>query len=147
MFQEEMEDTFCVRFFLQFDDDTKAGPVRLITDFRHTFNLFIKSKFFHLLDEVRLVHFIRELGDGDLFTATFELLDLGLRPDDDLSFTGLKCFQDALFPHDRSSGREIRTCDILECVFRRINLAFQTRDSEIEHFGQVMRRNLRRITS
>ena len=146
MLQEEMEHTFRIGFLLQFDDDADAGPVGLVTDFGDTFDFAVETELFHLLDEVRLVHLIREFGDGDLFTAALKWLDDRFGTDDDLAFAGLERLQDAVFAHDDPARREVRSLHITECVIRRLDLTFQAGDGEVEHLGQVVRRDLGRIT-
>ena len=73
-----------IRIALELDDDPQAVPVRLVAQVRDALDRLVANQFGDLLDQLRLVDLVRNLGDDDRpAVAACRLLDLGLRADDE----------------------------------------------------------------
>ena len=132
------------RVALELDHDAHAVAVGLVAHVADLGELLVAHQPRDLLDEARLVHHERDLGDDDPLGVRVDLFDLGLRPHDDAAAPGPVRVTDALAAAHVAAGREVRTLhDLLELLLREVGLGEQ-RDDRIADLGQVVRRDVRR---
>ena len=152
---EFVQHDLCVRVTFHVDHDTDIA-FRVILDIGDTFDLLVVRQFRDSLDEFVLHHAIRQFGDHDALTTIVVRLDVGIRTDDDATTTGLVSILHALVTVDRTTGREIRSLDILHQVFHRdlrtelivharLNI-IDIRATAVDHLREVMGRHVRRHT-
>ena len=93
---------------LQLDHDAHAVLVGLVAQLRDALDQLAAHQVGDALEQPRLVHLVRQLGDDDRLAAVrVDLLDLGLRPHDDAAAAGRVGVVDLARAVDDAGGREI----------------------------------------
>ena len=93
---------------LQVDHDAHAVAVRLVAQVRDALDRLLAHQFGDLLDEPRLVHLVRDLGDDDRrAVALLRRLDFGLGADDHRPAARPVGLRDAGPADDHAAGREV----------------------------------------
>jgi hypothetical protein len=130
---------------LDLDDDAHAVLVGLVaqTVGRDALDLLVLDQLGDLLDQPRLVHLVRQLGDDDGSRPSLSVLDLGLARTEDAAAAGAIGLEDAgaplMMPAVGKSGPG--TCCISASM---ADLGIvDDRDGGVDHFGQVVRRDVR----
>ena len=99
---------------LQLHDDAHAGAVGLVPDVADALELLLPDELGNLLDQPRLVHLIRNLGDDDALAVVLLVdLDFGARAHGDGAAAGLIRAVNPLPPADEARGGEVWTGDEL----------------------------------
>ena len=108
------------RIALQLDDDAHAVLVGLVAQVGDAFELLVANQVGDVLDQLRAVDLIRNLGDDDLrLVRGFLLLDHRTRAHDDAAATRLLIILDAGAAVDVAARREVGTLDELPDLARR----------------------------
>src|SRR5690606_30385323 len=84
----------------------------LVAQLADTFEFLFLDQLGDLLDQPRLVHLVRDLGDDDRFAAVVGHFDLGLGTDAHAATAGAVAGDDAGSTVDDAGGREIRARDV-----------------------------------
>ncbi len=128
----------------QLDDHAQAILVGLVAQLGDAFDLLLFHQFGDALDQPRFVQLIGDLGDDDrVFIGLFVGFDLGTRTHEDAAAAGLVRFDDTGATVDDARRREIRPLDVFhQAVDRDLGIIDQ-REAAIDHFAQVVRRNVR----
>ena len=134
------------RVLAHFDDDAHAVLVGLVaqTVGRNAFDDFFFVQVGDLLDQPRLVHLIRQLGDDDRFAPGAVDFDFGFRAHEDAAAAGAIRFENARRAVDDAAGREIRAGNVLHQHVQSDRRIVDQRHDRVDHFAQVVRRNIRR---
>ena len=126
---------------LQVNHDTHTFAVRLIVYIRDAIDFLISDKFCNLLDELRLVHIVRNLVNNNLIVSSFRF-DVCLRTNDDTSTTCLVCFLHSIQTADNTASWEVRSFDVFHQTFCGDFRVVNHGNASINHFAQVMRRDI-----
>src|SRR6185312_13808195 len=132
------------RVLAQLEDDAHAVSVRLVADVADALELLVLDELGHLLDEARLDHHVRDLGDDDRGAALLVLFDLGLAAHDDRAAAGLVGEVDALASEDEARGREVRPRDELHELVDGRSGVVDERDRAVDDLADVVRRDVGR---
>ena len=142
---------------LDLDVDPHPVAVRLVAQVGDAVDLLVLDEVGDLLEQRRLVHLVRQLGDDDRHALAVELLELDLGAHDDpaaavgvhladrvdrLPFAGDVAL--LLEPVDRAAGREVRAADVLAEVVRGDVRVVDDRDRGVADLAEVVRRDVRR---
>src|SRR5690606_31403937 len=95
-----------------------------------------------LLDQPRLVHLVRDLGDDDRLAAVVGHLDLGAGADAHAAAAGAVGQLDAADAVDDAGGGEVRAGDVLH---QRVDVQLRVvdqRQQAVHHLGEVVRRDV-----
>ncbi len=106
---EVVEDDLGVLAALELDDDAHAVLVGLVAQLGDALELLAAHQLGDALDQARLVHLVRQLGDDDgLAAGVVVFLDLGLGADDDAAAAGRVGGVDFAGAVDDAGRREVR---------------------------------------
>ena len=135
--------------FSQIDRDTHTLTAGMIVKVYDAVDFLLPHQFSDLGDQTGFVHQERKLRDNDLCPPVRRCLDAGDCTDPDLSFSCPVGFFDPAAAHDGGSRGEIRSFYDIQQFFNRCFPLFFHRVVDdlyhsIDHFPQVMRRNIRR---
>ena len=126
---------------LQLDDDAHAVLVGLVAQLRDALDQLAAHQVGDALEQPRLVHLVRQLGDDDGFAAVVvDLLDLGPGTHQDAAATGRVGGVDLARAVDDAGGREVRAGHQLHQLGDRDLGPVDQRDAGVDHLGQVVRR-------
>ena len=144
MLVELVEDDVRVRVAAQVDDDAHAAAVRLIVERRDALDLLVAHELRDALDELCLVHLVRQLRHDDARLAVRERLDAGIRAHlDDASARRIGA-PDTLAAEDEARRREIRALDDLhEILDRRLRMVDE-HERAVDDLTHIVRRDVRR---
>ena len=129
---------------LELDDDAHAVAVALVADVADLVDDLVVHQLGHALDEPRLVHLVRDLGNDDRVFVLGDVLDGGLGAHHEASAAGAIGLGDSGASRDEAAGGEVRALHELQHVFERGVRIVHQRDAGIDDFCQVMRRNVGR---
>src|ERR1700747_2692961 len=104
-----VEDDFRLLVALHFDDDAHAFAVALIANVRDAFDFLVVDEFGDVLDEIFLVHLIRQFGDDDVLAILAALFDGCLGPHLEAAAASFIGLLDAFAAVDVACGGEVRT--------------------------------------
>src|SRR5690606_8036122 len=126
----------------QLDDDAHAGPVRLVPEVRDAVHLLVAVELGDLLDKVRLVDQVRDLGDDDALAPVGQLFDAGLGPDPDAPAPGRVGLLDPLPAQDDGARWEVRPLhDLHEVLKVRVGVVDQ-KHKAVHDLPQVVGRDV-----
>ena len=131
---------------LQLDYDAHTVPVRFILNMGDAVDLFLAHLFGDFFDHRGLVHLIANLIDDDGKPVLANFFDTGLSPHNHAAAplkVGFACTGPA--QHDPACG-EVGAGNIFNQLFRGQIGIFDQRLTGIDHFAQIVRRNVRRHT-
>ena len=141
-----------IGFPLQVDDDPHTGPVRLIAQVRNTFKALVLDKISNTLDQLGLVHLIRDLRNDDPVTVVRKLFHFHVCPNDRAAASCPVSLFDIACAVDSCSGGKIRAfndldqfVDICFPIFQ--HMIINDLDNRIDDFSQVVRGNAGRHTN
>ena len=126
---------------LEFDDDAHAVAIALVADVADLVDHLVVHQFGDALDEPRLVHLVRNLGDDDRVLLLGEVLDGNLGAHQESSASGAIGFGNAAAAVNESAGREVRSLHELHDLGQRCQRIVHQRDASVDNLGQVVRRN------
>ena len=135
---------------LQPDHDPHSVAIALVAELipRNVGDDAFRHQLGDALDQLRLVHLVRYLGDDDRLPSARDVLQLRPRPHDEASASRLIALRNRRLPENRPARREVRPQHMLQTqrevravVLRRLR---QHRNRRVQHLGQVVRRNVRR---
>ncbi len=132
------------RVALQLDHDPNAVTRRrLVSQVRDVFDATVTHELGDLLDEARLVHHERDLGDDQSLASARPILDVGPRAHDHATPSRGIRFPNPGASVDEPPGREVRSRDVLQEVFdgcvRVLDQTFAGRDDLAEIVGRDVR--------
>src|SRR5690606_11460212 len=129
----------------QLDHDAHAVLVGLVAQLADPLEALLAYELGDLLDQPRLVHLVRQLGDDDrLSSAAVDLLGMRLRAHIDAAAPRRIRAVDALDAVDLPGGREIRPGDMLDQLRDADRRILEQRKARIDDLAEVVRRNIRR---
>ena len=130
---------------LQVEDDADPLAVRLVPEVGDPADLLLLDKLGDLLDQVRLVHLVGELGDDDaLPVVACIFLDQRARPHPDDPAASPVGGEDPLAAVDEAGRREVRPLDVVhEPVDGDFGVADHG-DRPVDHLPEIVGRNVRR---
>ena len=131
----------------RFDDDAHAVLVGFVAQLGNAFDALFLHQLRDLLNQARLVDLIRNFTDDDGFTPCL-LIDKHFRTTthEDSSASRAIRMHDASTAADDAAGREIWPANELHQIIDRQAWRIQQREAGVEHFLDVVRRNVRRHT-
>jgi KaiC/GvpD/RAD55 family RecA-like ATPase len=131
---------------LQLDHHAHAGLVRLVANLADAFDAFLAHQLADLDAQVRLVHLIRQFVDDDRLTADrfLDVLEMHLGAHHHAATTGAIAFLDAGRAVDDAGGGEIGRGHDFDQVFDADHRIAQHRQTGIDDFVQVVRRDVGR---
>ena len=131
-----------------------AFAIGFVAQIRNAFDGLLAHELGDLLDQPRLVHLIRNLGDDDrLLVALLRLLDRRLGAHQNRAAAGAVRRADARSTDDVAAGREVRALDeihqpvqllVLVELRAALLLGLDRPDDAVDDFAQVVRRNVGR---
>src|SRR5215212_566717 len=101
------------RLALELDDDAHTVAVGLVSQVGDVGELAVLDQLGDLLQEVALVHLVRDLGDHDLGPVPLYLLGVGPRLHPHRTASSLNGISDTAQPDDHAPCREVRPLDVL----------------------------------
>ncbi len=130
----------------QLDHHAHAILVGLIAQLADTFEFLFLDQLGDALDQLGLVDLIGQLVDQDLLAATnlVDILDGATGPYVDAATTGAVGLDDARAAVDDARRREVRPGNMLHQLIEGDIRIGNHRQTTIDHFGQVVRRNIGR---
>src|SRR5690606_9782521 len=127
----------------QLDNDAHAVLVGLVTQLGNALDLLFLDQLGDLLDQPRLVHLVRNLGNDDgLLATTLHILDFCTGTGVDTATAGAIRLHDAGATVDDAGGGEIRALDVFHQLIDGQLAVLDQRQTAIDHFAQVVRRNV-----
>ncbi len=151
---EVVQDHFRHFAALQLDDDAHAFAIGFVAKIRNAFDGLLADELGDLLDQPRLVHLIRNLGDDDrLLVALLRLLDRRLGAHQNRAAAGAIRRADARSPDDVAAGREVGALHELHQAVQflvlvelgaALLLGLDRPDDAVDDFAQVVRRHVGR---
>ena len=126
---------------LQFDHDAHAVAIALVANVGDVFDGLVVDQLGHALDQVALVHLIRNFGDDDGVAVFRERFDRGAGAHGEAAASVLVGIENSRLAVDDSGGREIRAFDDLQNLRQRGRGIVHQRDRGIDDLGQIVRRN------
>ena len=147
IFKEIIQNQLGIGILFQLNSNTKPVTVRLIPHFCNASYLIIDPNVINLLDQNSFVNVIRNFSDNNLLFAAFELFNLRPRTHDNAPLSSLIGFLNLISPLHNSSRWKVRARQKLHEF---VNLSFGVVnhiDHRIDDFCQIVRRNVRRISS
>ena len=129
---------------LEFDDDAHAVLVGLVAQLADALDLLVAHEVGDALQEARLVHLIGQLGDDDRLPALVHFLDVGAAADVQAAAARRVGGTDLGSAVDDAGGRKIRTRHDAHQLTERDLGAVDQGDAGIDHFAQVVRRDVGR---
>ena len=129
---------------LDLDDDADAVAVGLVPELGDALELLLAHELADLLDEVRLVHLVGDLGEDDRLALAAHLLRVPLRPHDDRAAAGVVGGARAGLAEDLGAGREVRPRHDLDQVVDRDRRVVDIGRAGVDDLAEVVRRDVRR---
>ena len=132
----------------QLDYHADTVLVRLIAQLGNTLKLLLFYQFGDLLDQTRLVELVGQFGNHDLLATAnlVDIFDMAASTDVNATAPGTVGLNDARTTIDDTGGREVRPRNELhQLVDADIGIA-DHRQTAVDHFGQVVRRDIGRHT-
>ncbi len=129
---------------LQLDHDPHAIAIALVTHIRNLVNDLFVHQLRDALDQRVLVDLVRNLGNDNCFASTRNLLGRRTRPHQEASPPRAIGLRNIRAPIQEAARRKIRTLHMLQHFFQTSQRIVDQRDRRIDHFRQIMRRNIRR---
>ena len=127
---------------LDLDDDAHAVAVGFVAQVGDALDLLLAHELRDLLDQRRLVHLIRDLGDDDRLALLADLLHLGLGPHDDGAAARGVGRLHASAAEDHAAGREVRTGNDLDQLFGRDVGILHEGQATVDDLAQVVGRHV-----
>ena len=143
--EELVEHELGLAVALEFDHDAHAVAVAFVANVGNRRRLiFVVHQLRDALDQARLVHLIRNLGDDDGFAVFVEGFDGGLGAHDEAAAAVLVGVHDSGAAVNDAGGREIRALHKFQNL-RELGVGIvHQRYGGVHDFGQVVGRNVRR---
>ena len=135
LFQQMIQHDLRQRIAFQFNDDSHAVAVGLVSQIRNPFDSLVFDKRCDRSNQLSLIYLVRQLRNDDaaaLFLAVF--LNFRLRPQQNLSPAGSVRLPDACSSHNNSAGREIRSRDASHKICQRGVGVIQHQNTGIDYF-------------
>ena len=135
------------RIALHFNHDTHAVFIRLVAQRADAFDAFVFDQLSDFLNQARFVHLIRNFMHDDGFATGFRV-SFHFRAGANVHFTAtgtIGLFNAAATVDDRG-GREVRARNMFHQPFNADVFVFNVGQTAVDHFGQVVRRNVGRHT-
>ena len=132
------------RFFvaLHFDDDAHSVAVAFVANIGDAFDFLVVDELGDVLDEIFLVHLIRQFGDDDVLAIFAALFDGCFGADLEAAAAFFICLLNSVAAVDVAGCGKIRTGNdlhhLLELGFR----IFDQQDCGFDDFLQIVRRNI-----
>jgi hypothetical protein len=127
-------------------DDAHAVAVALVAHVDDALDALLVAELGDLLDQVRLVDLIRDLGDDDRFLVALAGLDLGARAHDHLAAAGAIRVLDPRAAADEAGGREVGPVDARHHAFQSLVrcqvLVLDQEHEPVDHLAQIVRRDV-----
>ena len=120
-----------------------ALTARLVADLGEPLDLLLPGELRDLLDQARLVHLVRQLGDDDRLAAAAHRLGVRLRAERDRAAAGRVGLRDPGGAVDGAPRREIRALDRLHQVGDRRRRLVDEHDERVHDLGEIVRRDVR----
>ncbi len=131
----------------QLDHRTHPGLVRFVADFGDAFQAFLANHLADLHQQIRLVHLIGQLVDDDRLTlATTDVLEVAARTHDHATASCAIPFLHPCQTVDETGGRKIGRGHIFDQLLDIHFGILEQRETRIDHFSHVVRRNIGRHT-
>src|SRR5438477_1848570 len=128
----------------EFDDDAHAVAIGFVANVGDVFDLLIVNQRRDALDQIRLVHLVRNFGDDDGLAVLINVFDGGLGAHHEAAAASAVGFENSRAAVDDSGGGEVGTLNEFQDFGElRIRVVDQG-DCGVDDFGEVVRRNLRR---
>ena len=127
---------------LQLDDDAHAVAVGFVAKVGDALELLVAHELGDLLDEGRLVHLIRDLGEDDGLAVLAHRLDARLGAHDDRAAPGIVGGANAGPPEDGAGGREIRPRHQGDQVVDGDRRVVDIGDAAVDHLAEIVRRDV-----
>ena len=121
---------------INYDADILGGFVTHALD---TLNLLLMVELSNLLDQVLLVHTVRDLGDHDLRLATLTLSNVGHTASDDWSTTRSVSVVDILLIENDSTSWEVWTLNKFQKILSSSIRIIDKHDRSIHHLIEIVR--------
>ena len=132
---------------LDFNHHAQTIFIRLIAQFGDAFNLLLFHQLGDLLDQPRLIHLIRQLGDDDVVATGFVVVLNGVASAHINTSTACTIRrQNARAAIDNGTGGEVRPGDILHQVIYRQRVVVDEGQTAVNHFTHIVRWNIGRHT-
>src|SRR5438128_8150774 len=144
--EEIVQDELRLFAALQLDDDAHAFTRGFIADIGNAFDLLVLDQFGDALDELGLVHLVRNFSDDDIFAILAGFLDGGFRAHGKAAAAIFVSGFDAFAAGNVRAGRKIRAGNDLHHFLERCVRFFDEQNCGVHDFAQVVRRNVRRHT-
>ncbi len=116
----------------------------MVEHVRHALDELLVHQRGDLFEQLRLVHLVGNLGDHDLLSVLADFFDRGLGAQLEMAAAPGIRVDDSLPAEDEPAGREVRPGHHFEDLRERRSGMLHQLDRRIDHFGQVMRRNVGR---
>src|SRR5450631_1746478 len=128
---------------LEFDDDAHAVLVGLVAQLRDAIDVFGAHQIRDTLEQTRLIHLIRQLGDDDGLAVGFaDVLKMRTAADRQAPATGAIGGRNLLRTVDDAGGGKIRTRYVLHQRRERQRWVVKQRQTRADNLGEVVRRNV-----
>src|SRR5215471_981782 len=137
-----VEDELRLFAALQLDDDAHAFAVAFVANVGDAFDLFVGDKLGDAFDELGFVDLVRNFRNDDVFAVFADFFDGRLGAHGETAAAALVGLLDAFAACDEAAGGQIRAGDILHCFLERELRLFDHGDRGVNHFAQVVRRNV-----
>src|SRR5208337_2593048 len=129
---------------LKFDDDAHTVAVALVANIADVVDDLVVHQFGNVLDQLRLIHLIRDFGDDNRVFVFRHVLDGSLGAHHEPAASGAVSLGDAATPVDEASGGEVRPLHVLQDVGERCMRIVHQCDAGINDLGEIVRWNLSR---
>ena len=127
---------------LQFNHDAHTVAIGLVTQVGDTLQPLLANEFGHLLDQRRLVHLIRDLGDDQGFAILADSLDGRLGAHHHGAAPRHVGGADAGPAKNGTAGREIRSGHELDQILKAHIRLVDQRDRRIDDLAEIVRRDV-----
>ena len=142
--EELVQHDFGIGVALDLDHQAHAFPVGLVVGAGDAFDLPRPGEFADLFQHALLVHLIGNFGEHEVFASVAAGFDLVARAHDDGAPARAVGLVDAGPSHDQGAGRKVRPGQQLHDVFERGVRLPDQRKAGVDHFAQIVRRNVGR---
>ena len=129
---------------LQLDDHAHAVLVGLVAQFGDAVDFLVAYQLGDALEQARLVHLVRQLGDDDGLPAAdlVDVFEVAARANRQAAAAGAIGGGDFRRPVDDAGGREIRTRHVLHERGQRDFAVVEHRETGVDDFREVVRRHV-----
>ena len=142
MLVELVQHNLGLRAALQFNDDAHALAVGFVADVADVVHGLVVDQVGNSLDQGRLVHLVRDLGDDDRLAFLADVLNGGAGAHQKTAAAVFVSGANSLLAVNEAGGREVGALHVLEHVVERGVRIVHQLDAGVHDLRQVVRRNV-----